>query len=689
MLKLRNILLHNTIFIIILLISIIISTIRIVFVPSKNINSIKLPLTSNISSYYIDGNKLTITMSKYNIKANYYIKSYEEKKYLENTLKVGDIYKITGDISKPSIPTTKGLFNYRNYLKTKKIYFIVTIKSIHKVTNTHNSYYLLKNFLQKHLNKSPYLYTFILGDKSYLSEDAIYSYQENGISHLFAISGMHITLLSSIIDKLLKKLKLNENKRFLIITLFLLLYLILVGFSPSILRGVLFYILFSLNKIYYFYIKSINLYFASLAITLIINPFYIYDTGFLFSYTISLALLLSNNYLKSNNYFISLIKTSFVSFICSLPISLYNYCSINILSIVYNLLFVPIISIIIFPLSLITLIIPILIKPYNILTNLIEIISINLSKISITKLIFKRLNIIYYLFLLIFIFYFLKKQNKNNKNYFKYLIPILIIHYLIPYFTNNSFLKMIDVGQGDSILLHSNNKVILVDTGGITTYKNFKWQQSNKEFSIVKNITIPILKQEGLKRIDYLILTHGDYDHLGEALNLIKYFKVDNVIINCNEINYLEEEIIRKANKVIIGEEGLTLNIGGFNLIQLNEDLKDENDSSQIYLVKYNDIKILLTGDASVKSEKNMLKKYDIGKVDILKVGHHGSKTSTSDELLKTINPNLALISLGKNNKFHHPNKETLEKLNSYQIPYFRTDILGTISINLDTKTIS
>ena len=154
------------------------------------------------------------------------------------------------------------------------------------------------------------------------------------------------------------------------------------------------------------------------------------------------------------------------------------------------------------------------------------------------------------------------------------------------------------------------------------------------------------------------------------------FYKIKNGSIEING-NLILENInfsIREKEKI---------RVGNINIIQINKEFSNENDSSSILLISYKDKKILLAGDASKKSEEYILGKYNIGKIDVLKVGHHGSKTSTSDELLKELRPSLAVISCGKNNRFNHPHKETIDKLKKYKIKYLRTDISGTIRIDL------
>ena len=488
---------------------------------------------------------------------------------------------------------------------------------------------------------------------------------------------MHITLLSSIILKILKKFKIKETKRYIITSLLLILYLSLIGLSPSALRGVLFFILFSINKIYYFYIKPQNIFILVLSITLLINPYFIYDIGFQYSFLISITLILTTN-LITGNYLLKLLKTSTISFLISIPISLSNYYQINLMSIIYNLFFVPYVSIIIFPLSLITLFIKQLLPIYNILIFILEKLSLFAAKISIGKLIFfKTTSIIYIIYLLIIILVFIKLKNKNIKPLI-ILIVLLLLHYIYPTFTRSTYIKMIDVGQGDSILIHSNNESILIDTGGVLNYGE------EDKSKIVLNTTVPLLKSLGIKKLKYLILTHGDADHMGEAKYLIDNFKVENVIINLGEINYLEKELIEKRKDTKKGYEGLQISCGKIQLIQLNKEYQDENTGSQIYYATDGNVNILLTGDASIESELNLIKKYNLPKIDILKVGHHGSKTSTGEKLLQNIKPKLALISCGEDNKFGHPHRFVINNLETYNINYYLTSNQGTITIDLN-----
>lgn len=675
MLKLRTILLYNYPYYLLLIIILLISIPRLIIPKVSNYSTTNTEITGIVIDYDYSNTTLKITLhNKEKLIINYYLS--ENKKI---NINVGDKIKVIGEFTEPTSNTTKYLFNYKKYLYNKDIFYIVNATSIKKISSTKNIYYKLKQILLNITSSSPYLKAFILGDTSQISQDAKRAYQEIGINHLLAIGGMQITILSQALLIFLKKIKVPETKRYIITSVVIIIYFSLIEFTASSLRGLLFFFLFSINQLYYFYIKPQNIFLVVLAITLLINPYFIYDIGFQYSFLISITLILTSH-LITGNYLLKLLKTSTISFLISIPISLYNYFQINIMSIIYNIFYVPFVNVVIFPMSILTVLIKPLLPIYNILIFLLEKTSLLLSNITLGKLIFPRLPIIIYIIYFIVIIIVFINIKKHNLKPLVILSILLLIHYIYPSITRTTYIKMIDVGQGDSILIHSNNESILFDTGGKMSFSE------EEKSSIVLNTTIPLLKSLGIRKLKYLVLTHGDADHMGEAKYLIKNFNVENILINEGKLNYLEKELISLTSNVEVAKEGKYISCGDINLVQLNTDLSDENDSSQVYYGKYNDITLLFTGDASLKSEDYILNNYDIGEIDILKVGHHGSKTSTGKKLLETIKPKYALISCGKDNKFGHPNESVLNNLIDSKI--YRTDINGSVIFNIKNNKL-
>ena len=168
---------------------------------------------------------------------------------------------------------------------------------------------------------------------------------------------------------------------------------------------------------------------------------------------------------------------------------------------------------------------------------------------------------------------------------------------------------------------------------------------------------------------------------MGEAINIVDTIKVDEVILNNDAYNELELEFIKVLEKKRIPyyQNMKELNMSNNKLFFLNNEVYDnENDSSHVIYIDFKKIKLLLMGDAGVEVEKDILEKYELDDIDILKVGHHGSKTSSSKEFIDIINPKYSVISVGKNNRFGHPNHEVLNNLNNSKI--YRTDQNGSIT---------
>ena len=595
------------------------------------------------------------------------------------TYKLGDIIKIEGKVEEPNNNTFPNLFNYKKYLKSKKINYIIKANNIKLIKENKDIKYNIKNKIIKHIEKyktSSDLKTFLLGDNNEIEDNIKTTYQSNGVSHLFAVSGMHLSLFASILLFILKKL--NEYIKYIIIIIFFIFFAFLTNYSPSILRALILYILLTLNKTLKLNIKTIYLLIIDLIILILYNPFYIYNTGFIFSFTISASLILSSNIINNyKNYVSKLFITSLISFITSIPILINNFHEINIVTPIINLIFVPFVSFIIFPLSIITIILKPLDNIFQISINILEKLSIILEKLNI-KIILSHIPwyiiILYYITILIFI---IGLKNKKIKSIIP-LILLITIHTNIRLIIKPKEISYLDVKQGDSILLNI-NKTILIDTGGIR----------NSNQSLVKTKTIPYLKSLGIKKLNFLILTHADFDHAGEAINLINNFKVENVILNCGQYNNLEQELIKVLDKKKIKHYSCIkeLNIDKNKLYFLQtKEYDNENDNSNVIYTKLNNYKFLFTGDASSITEKEILNTYNLPNIDVLKVGHHGSKTSSSEEFINKINPKYSVISLGKNNRYGHPNKEVLDNLKNSKI--YRTDEHGSIIFKIKNKKL-
>ena len=179
---------------------------------------------------------------------------------------------------------------------------------------------------------------------------------------------------------------------------------------------------------------------------------------------------------------------------------------------------------------------------------------------------------------------------------------------------------------------------------------------------------------------------HGDFDHMGEAINLVNNFKVDKVIFNCGPYNNLEQELIKVLDKKKIKYYSCINKLDNLYFLQTKE-YDNENDNSNVIYTELNGYKFMFMGDASVTTEEEILNKYNISNIDVLKVGHHGSKTSSSKEFIDEINPKYSIISVGKNNRYGHPNKEVLDNLKNSKI--YRTDQDGSIMIKIKNNKLN
>lgn len=615
-------------------------------------------ITGKVIGFSKNKDKLSLTIKgKEKIIVNYY-----GKEEIDTTNILGSIITASGQLKEPINNTIPNTFNYKKYLYYKKIHYTFTAKKI-VVEESNHHLYKLKSYLYNRAVVNDdlvtnYLNLFILGNKSYFDSDTYSMYTENGVSHLFAISGMHISFLFLILNKLLKKVR----RKHLLIMLFFWLYAFIVSFSASILRAVLFLTINYLVDYFDINISNKKKLLLCAFILIIINPFMIYDVGFIYSFIITFFIFHYSKFIKGK-YIEASIRLSLVTTLASLPITaLLNY-EINLFCIINNLIFIPLVVFLIYPLSLLTYIIPlfasvfkislIILEKLNLFFNNIDIFTINIPKLSII------LGLSYFLIL-----YF--SVNKNKR--FIYLVIIILFNKVIYKLDSNYYVTYFDVGQGDSTIVLSPHKreIVMIDTGGLV----------NSTYHVSDNV-IKYLKSIGVTSIDLLIITHGDADHAGDALNIMSKLKVKNIFLNNNNLNNIENNI-NKYGHVISSYQFKYLEIKNY----IDNIDNDENESSIITSLKINNYNFLFMGDAGIKREKDLLSKYNLEYTDFLKIGHHGSDTSSSEIFINKIKPKYCLISVGKNNRYGHPKDSVLETLKDCNV--YRTDLNGSIEIKIN-----
>lgn len=636
-------------------------------------------ITGSIMSYSINGNKLKMNIKdKEEVIATYYIKTEEELVYLKENIGIGKTITVNGTLNEPINNTIPNTFNYKKYLYNNKIYYLFDAHS-YNIQNDNNLLDRAKDYLIKRAynsKNSEYLLVLVLGDKALISSDEYNTYQNNGTSHLLAVSGSHITVILLVLSFFLKKLK--EVPKLIIISLILLFFAFVTNNASAVNRAIYFFIINRINKLGNLKLSNIQVLFITAFILLLLDPFTIYDLGFIYSFCISLGIMYYSDKLNGN-LLIATLKVSIIAFLFSLPISSYINYEVNLSSILINLIFVPWISYIVFPISIITFIFPIfnpilsiLLSITNVLNNIGEFISIfiNVPKMPLV------VAIILFILLLL---------AKNNKKYLYVILIILGLIKLSPLINSSYEVYFLDINQGDSAIIITPHKrdVVMIDTGGKITYEVEDWKKGNKTYNLSDN-TIKFLKSKGITTIDYLITTHGDYDHLGEVQNIVNKLNVKNVIFNNDSYNTLELELIDVLNDKNIKycQNIKTLNITNNTIYFLNDYLYDnENDNSNVLYLSIYGNKFLFMGDAGINVEEDLINKYNLENITVLKVGHHGSKTSSSKNFIDYVNPLISVISVGRNNRYNHPSTDVLANLSNRII--YRTDIDGTIKFNI------
>lgn len=647
---------------------------------------------------------------KYTVKAR--TGKYKNKKFIvyinkknKKLLEYGDLIEIKGEYSAPEVARNYKGFDYSQYLKTLNIYGTIKVEESKIINKNQLSPILISinNIKEKMIDNANrnmpkrtanLLLGILIGERDNIQEDIIESFRTANLSHILAVSGAHTSYIILGITYLISKSKTPKRIGYIITIINLLIFIIITGASYSVVRACIMAIVVIGAKICY---RKEN-FFTSICISLIIiliqNPFAINDIGLKLSFMGTAGIVIFNK--SITNFFIKLkikqkiaeaLSVTFSAQLMIMPITILNFNTISLTFFISNILASPLLGIIIifgfisiFISSILNPISKILFLILHIFLELLILVSKVTEKIPGSSILVKTPNIlfaiVYYILILFFNYFFIIKQNptrrfhkkiikiitiKNIKNAFKVIAVVFLIMLLLTRIVRiiNPTLKIyfIDIGQGDSTLIVTpKNKKILIDGGEGKT-----------------NVLFQYLLDRRINKIDYIIISHFDSDHCNGLIEIIEKMRVENIVMS-KQSKESEEykkilEIIKqknikvssvKAEDKIIIEKNLYIKI--LNPAEKFE-FQDLNNNAIVAKLVYKNFSMLFTGDIE-KAEENLAKKYKNElKSTILKVAHHGSKTSTSEEFLKYVEPQIALIGVGENNKFGHPNQITIEKL--------------------------
>jgi len=664
--------------------------------------------------------------SKEEVMVYLYLQNIEEIAVVE-LWKSGIGIRLFGDIERPNTARNPGQFDYQQYLEHENIHWVVKIDSISKieVSNGRTSATLLDNIRESLFLKVDGLYeepvagfikAIILGERNTLAVDINSDFSILGLSHLLAISGLNLSILSLMLFWLLTRLGMTREKSALLISIIIFGYMFLTGASPSVVRATMMTIILLYSFLFKSTLNGLQVLSLAFLIMTIINPLWIFDIGFQLSFIITLYIIwglpiISERIPIKNRFLNKSISLILITQVASFPLIFYYFNQYSLLSIIANLLFVPIFSFIVLPLAIVTLILALLhLYIGNIFADLLTIILE-----SIFDLFHKasQLNLFHFygsfyspiwviIYYLVFSWLLSRDSFKNsfysqrvkNRAFLLEKIFLLLIFFVILFtlLTNNGgTVSFIDVGQGDSTLIEApEGYTVLIDSGGKFNYSKEEWQQRRDEFEIGEDVILPFLHYKGIDTINLAVITHEDYDHMGGYFSLIDQVDIKMFVVpNSFPRTELGEELYKKMDsynipiyqvnsaKAINIDQNTDINFIPIDLPESN----NENDHTLITFLKMYDTAIAFPADLEVKGEEKVLEQYSLEETDILKAGHHGAGTSTSNVWLDALKPKDTVISVGENNRYGHPNQAVIDRLENYQIKIWRTDMDGAIVV--------
>ncbi|MEA3492850.1 MAG: DNA internalization-related competence protein ComEC/Rec2 [Candidatus Margulisiibacteriota bacterium] len=635
-------------------------------------------------------------------------------------LEYGDKIDLKGKLEGIDDLTNPGILSYAQYLKNRGIRCRVrSPRAPPKVIGHGGDFFKklsinLKNRLmlipQKTLPEpySTLLSSIVFGTKAAKAPREIKdTYKRAGVAHLLVASGMHLGILVGVCLFLVRSLRLPLWLGILITSAVNIFYALMTGAGPSILRAA---IMAEIMLVGLLFEKEKEVY-TSMAIAafliLLFNPKVLFEVGFQLSFAATWALVyvapVMNERIndKMPKALSSLVSVAIAPVLATVPITLFHFSQTSIVGVLTNILLLPWIGFVVI-LGFVSTVLGSIFLPLGELINGANLILLWIAHQIVSSLASFPFAMLYLAppkFPLVIGYYtalvlgaeVVRRGKIPKLNRFRLITLALVVVCVLLWNTALSSpikgltITVLDVGQGDSILIEApSGKKILVDGG---------------EEKMGERIVIAYLQKRGINKLDMVILTHPHEDHVGGLRPLLQKIKVGTVLdpgapYNTRSYRLFKELIRRNKIKHLTARAGQMISFGkevrAKILHPMSPFLENINDVSIVFRLRYKDFTMMFTGDNEKEGEEQILARFfpDLLDSDILKVGHHGSRTSTSDYFLDAVNPQIAVISCGRRNKFRHPHKSTLQKLRGRGINIYRTDKHGAVVIKTDGERI-
>lgn len=664
------------------------------------------------------------------INCELYIKIRDSKVSMDSLyvlLKPGNKISVSGIFSEGRTQRNPGEFDYNNYLHSIGVSgSIITYKtsSVNIVNNEvnyfNNSIHQFRRMLDSRIESihlpmtAGFIKGLLLADRSEIDYDTKTQFINTGVVHVLAVSGLHVGYIAMIF--LICFGRFNLYLRSLFTAAGLIFFMFLTNSPDSVIRAV---VMASVIIAAFVSNRTTNIFnslsIAALAI-LLFKPYELFSPSFQLSFGAVLGIAAVTpsitNYINFLNlkskilrYLFLFLAVSFGAQLGTLPLTMFYFGKLSIIAFAANLIVIPavgiVVAIAIFTLAVSSVSIWLAsvyayVNDYLTFSLFTFIRSAGELDFSFARI--NQFSIINAVTISIFIFltiYFWKKFNSRMAKIILLLITVLNI-FIYSQVDDKELLSsnllsivMIDVGQGDAFLIKfPDEKTALIDAGNADQY-----------FDNGERVIIPLLDYLGIEKIDYGFVTHIDSDHYAGFISLIEKNKI-NMIFKPELDSTLEKDVrfekyLRQKHLPITYYKKNYLEIGGVRFYILNDPADKNytalstNDKSGIFKLVYGNTSFLFTGDLETIGENYFTNKYsNFLQSDVLKVGHHGSKTSTSNEFCRKVNPKISLVSAGFKNKFGHPSKEVLKRLQNSGSKVFRTDLTGASIFQSDGDSI-